>query len=293
MGPTASGKSALAMDLAERLGREIVSADSRQIYRGLRLGTAQPDADERARVRHHLVDFLPPESTWSAQAFVEKALQLIREREAAPPLVAGGTGFYMRSLREGLFPLTLDEAGLRNIREKLDDLPLEALWERLREVDSESAVRLHPHDRQRILRALEVWEATGTPLSEHHRKGRQRPEGIDWVPVVLKADRSWRHGRIETRLDAMLGGGWIDEVEDLLARGLSPDAPGMQSLGYPEIASYLAGNLRKDAMRERILVRTRQYARRQDIWFAREEGALRMDPRGPATLARLEALLPA
>ena len=293
MGPTASGKSALALDLAEKRGREIVSADSRQIYRGLRLGTAQPDATEKARVRHHLVDFLSPESSWSAQAFAESALSLIRERENATPLLVGGTGFYLRSLRQGLFPLDLDETELRAVRERLEELPPEERWERLRKADPESAGRLHPNDRQRVLRALEVWEATGLPLSEHHRRGRRKPEGIQWIPVLLKADRSWLHARIEARLDAMLAGGWYEEVEGLLARGVSQDAPGMQSLGYPEIAGHLRGELGRDEARERILVRTRQYARRQDIWFAKEEGAVLLDPRDPGTPARLEELLPA
>ena len=293
MGPTASGKSDIALCLAEERGLEIVSADSRQVYRGLRLGTAQPSIEEKGRVPHHLVDFLSPERAWSAQDFVESALALIREREEAPPLVVGGTGFYLRSLREGLFPLDVPDEEMHAAREAFSSLDLGELRARLKRVDPETYARLQPRDRQRIQRALEVERATGVPLSVHYRKGRRRPEGIEWIPVVLRTDRAELHRRIEARLDAMLAGGWIEEVESLLENGLSPEAPGMQSLGYPEIARFIAGDMERGEMRDRILYRTRQYARRQDTWFSREEGALRVDPQEEAAIARIGQWLPA
>jgi len=290
MGATATGKSGLALRLAEDSGREIISADSRQIYRGLRIGTAQPSSSERTRVVHHLVDFLSPEENWSAQEFADAALAVIRSRSVAPPLVVGGTGFWLRSMMQGLFPLDIPREATLAARARLEADDTENLQARLARVDPESADRLHAKDRQRILRALEVFEATGRILSEHHRLDRRKPEGIDWRPVVLQVARKELHRRIEIRLDAMLEQGWVEEVKALLGSGLDPEAAAMKTLGYPEITAVLKGELKLEEARERILYRTRQYARRQEIWFRREEG-LRVDPDDPSTPERLAHLL--
>ncbi|MBN2171876.1 MAG: tRNA (adenosine(37)-N6)-dimethylallyltransferase MiaA [Candidatus Krumholzibacteriota bacterium] len=291
MGATAAGKSDLALRLAEAAGREIVSADSRQVYSGLRIGTAQPTAAERSRVAHHLVDFLPLGEHFSAQRFADAALALLRARPAAPPLVVGGTGFWLRSLWEGLFPLDADPAELAAAREELGALATPDLAARLAAVDSETARRLHPNDRQRILRALEVVQLTGVPLSEHHRRPRERPTGFAWRRVLVRRERADLRERIARRTQAMLAGGWIEEVRGLLGGGAGADSPGMRTLGYPEIVAHLRGELNRDALAARIVVRTRQFAKRQETWFARETRELELDPDAPGALDRLRALL--
>lgn len=291
MGATATGKSGLALDLAEEFGREIISADSRQVYRGLRIGTAQPSSAELERAAHHLADFLPLEETWSAQDFAEASLEILRATEGRPPLIVGGTGFWLRSLMEGLFPLDIPREATLAAREALEPLETQVLYHRLEAEDAPSAARLHPNDRQRILRALELLDATGMTMTEHHRKSRKKPEGIEWTKVFLTRERAELHSRIEARLDQMLSGGWPEEVEGLLSSGVDAGSPGMQALGYPEVVAMLRGESSRDETRERILHRTRQYARRQEIWFRKEEGAVVLDAGDGGTLARLARLL--
>lgn len=292
MGATATGKSGLALRLAEGCGREIISSDSRQVYRGIRIGSAQPTREERERVPHHLVDFLPLEKRWSAKEFAESALSLLRRDDRPSALVVGGTGFYLEGLSEGFFPLDLDESDRDALREELEPLEVEALATRLAEGDPASAERIHPRDRQRILRALEVTLLSGKPFSEHLTAERDRPEDIEWRRVLLRVEREELHARIESRLKAMLAGGWIEEVEALLEAGADPASPGMKTLGYPEIVAHLAGELDRNALHESILVRTRQYARRQEIWFRRHCPADRvLDPDAQGTLDSIHTLL--
>jgi tRNA dimethylallyltransferase len=291
MGATATGKSALALALAEAAGREIISADSRQVYRGLRIGTAQPTPDERAAVRHHLIDFLALEERYSAQRFADEALALLRGNPAAPPLIVGGTGFYLRCLWEGLFELDADPGSLAIARESLEALETEELAAMLREEDPEAAERLHPRDRQRIVRALEVKRVTGVTLSEHHKRGRRAPVDIRWRRVLLRLDRDRLHQRIATRTRAMLAGGWMEEVEALLAGGADAESQGMQALGYPEIRALLAGKITRAEAEESIVVRTRQFARRQEIWFSKEACEAVVDPSEPGVSDRMRELL--
>jgi tRNA dimethylallyltransferase len=292
MGATATGKSRLALELAERTGREIISADSRQVFKGIRIGSAQPSSEERARVAHHLIDFLPLDARWSAKDFAESALTLLRRDGRPTALVVGGTGFYLESLSEGFFPLELDEGDRERLRQELEPLPTEELAARLAELDPVSTVRIHERDRQRILRALEVTLLSEKPFSEHLGEQRDKPLDIRWMRVLFQVKRELLHSRIEARLDAMLAGGWIEEVEALLAGGADPVSPGMKTLGYPEIVAYLGGDLDRQSMRERILVRTRQYARRQEIWFRRRCPAdLVLDPDADDAAAALLAML--
>ncbi|MBM4117369.1 tRNA (adenosine(37)-N6)-dimethylallyltransferase MiaA [bacterium] len=292
MGATATGKSALALDLAERAGRELISADSRQVYAGLRVGTAQPTAAERARAVHHGIDFLPLARRWSAQAFASDALALLRRADRPPAIVVGGTGFYLEALCEGLFPLAVPAARLAALRGELGGLASPALHARLMALDPVSAARLHPNDRQRLLRALEVCLATGQPLAAHHARGRERPVDLRWRRVWLALERPVLAERIAARLDAMLAGGWREEVAALLGEGADPAAPGLQTLGYPEVVAHLRGRLDRAALRAAVLLRTRQYAKRQETWFRhRGRAELVLDPRAPDTPARLAALL--
>ncbi len=291
MGATATGKSRLALELAEREKREIISADSRQIYHGLRVGTAQPSLDDQTRVKHHLVDFLHPANTWSAQEFAIAALEIIRSQPESPPLVVGGTGFWLRSLMEGLFPLDISREDSLKARKSLESLSTDTLYARLESEDASTADRLHPNDRQRVLRALEVLDATGIPLSEHHLKSRRKPDDIEWQVVLLTCERSRLHERIEARLDEMLALAWPTEVRALLETGVNPVSPGMQALGYPEVVAQLGGRMTPKDTRDRILYRTRQYARRQEIWFRREENATILDAEDPELTRKLVKLL--
>jgi tRNA dimethylallyltransferase len=294
MGATATGKSGLALELAAATGRELISADSRQVYQGLRVGTAQPTAADRARVPHHGIDFLPLAQRWSAQAFAAAALALLARADRPPAIVVGGTGFYLEALCEGLFPVSIPATRLATHRRELAALDGPALHARLAALDPATAARLHPHDRQRLARALEVTLATGRPLSAHHAAGRERPAGFQWQRVLLTLDRAALHERIAARLDSMLSGGWIEEVAALLAAGADPSAAGLQTLGYPEVIAHLRGELAQPALRERILLRTRQYAKRQETWWRHHGQAdLELDPRAADTPARLRALLEA
>lgn len=292
MGATATGKSGLALELAAATGRELISADSRQVYLGLRVGTAQPTAAERARVTHHGIDFLPLAQRWSAQAFATAARALLARSDRPPAIVVGGTGFYIEALCEGLFPASIPAGPLSALRRELQALDGPALHARLAGLDPATAARLHPHDRQRLARALEVCLATGRPLSAHHAAGRERPTGFAWERVLLSRERGELQARIAARLDAMLASGWIEEVAALLAAGADPAAPGLQTLGYPEVVAYLRGGLDREALRARILLRTRQYAKRQETWWRhRGRPDCVLDPRAADTPARLRALL--
>lgn len=274
MGATATGKSALAMQVAA--GRSLISADSRQVYRGLRIGTAQPTSAEREEVEHHLVDFLPLEQRYSAQRFCDDALALLVSLQPTP-IIVGGTGFYMRSLIEGLFSLDVEEDVLLGIRAELDLLETSELNRLLGTMDSASAERIHENDRRRIVRALEVVIATQVPLSEHHKRERERPADFQWRKVWVRRDRGELHERIAARTRAMLAGGWREEVKSLLAEGADPGSYGMQTMGYPQVLDLLAGELSEEEAAEQIIVRTRQYARRQEIWFGKERDTLVVD----------------
>jgi tRNA dimethylallyltransferase len=281
VGPTGSGKTALAVEVAKHLPIEVVSADSRQVYRRLDVGTAKPTRAERDAVRHHLVDVADPEETYTAARFGYEARSVagaVRARDRLPALV-GGSGLYLRAAEEGLFEGPAADATLRErLTDEAECAGDAALHARLAGVDPEAAARLHVADRVRVIRALEVWELTGKPLSEHHREHRERPPefrllrfGIEWPPEVLAR-------RLEERVDAMLAAGWTEEVRDLLASGVEAEAPAMRALGYPEIYAQLAGEYDRTEMRRRIVVATRQFAKRQRTWFRAVEGITWLRP---------------
>jgi tRNA dimethylallyltransferase len=269
VGPTASGKSALALSIARRIDVEIVSVDSAQVYRGMDIGTAKPTAAERAAVPHHLIDIIGPDQRYSAARFARDARRLIAEiqRRGRAALLVGGTMLYLKALTEGLSALPEADAALRaEIDEQAARDGWPALHARLARVDPQTAARLEPRDAQRIQRALEVWQLTGQPLSQvHHVTPRER------YPLPLIAlepqSRNWLHERIAVRFDAMLAAGLIDEVRALRARGdLSPDLPSMRCVGYRQVWQALdAGD--PTSLRERGVAATRQLAKRQLTWL--------------------------
>ena len=279
-GPTASGKSALAQAFAAQLGRvEIVSVDSAQVYRGMDVGTAKPNAAERAACPHHLIDILDPTEAYSAARFAADAQRIVREVRArgALPLLVGGTMLYFKALREGLDPLPQADPALRAALDaEAAERGWPALHAELARVDAASAARLAPHDAQRIQRALEVWRVSGRPLSAW-QGGPRREDAERWPLVALEPrSRAWLHGRIAQRFDTMLAAGLLDEVRALRARGdLHPGLPSMRCVGYRQAwqafeRSGHAATLRADdkaTLRLAGIAATRQLAKRQLTWL--------------------------
>lgn len=266
-GPTATGKTALALALAERLGAEIVSVDSAQVYRGMDIGTAKPDAAERARVAHHLLDIRDPEETYSAAEFADDAHTCIDAIHARGrvALLAGGTLLYLRALLDGFDPIPpVPEEVRLAVRARLARDGSEALHRELSGVDPGAAARIHPNDPQRILRALEVFAATGTPLSSFQRGAEAAiPQG--WVSLALwPEDRRALRARIAERFNAMLEAGFVDELAALRARpGLTAEHPSQRAVGYRQGWQWLAGEYDFATFRERAINATRQLAKRQ------------------------------
>lgn len=282
LGPTATGKTALGLYLAEAVDGEIVNADALQAYRGFDLGTAKPSPEERARVPHHLVDVLEPTERYSAGAFARRAREAIAgiRSRGRRPLVVGGSGLYLRALLEGISPVPPGDPGVRRrLRERVEEEGLAALYGELRARDAATAERLPPGDTQRILRALEVVEVSGTPLSEWI--GR-RPYGDERLPAVrlgLTLPRSLLYDAVARRVARMIQRGWVDEVAGLLAQGLDPAAPAFQAIGYREIARHLAGEWSLDRAVEETVRATRRYAKRQLTWFRKERDIIWLDAR--------------
>jgi len=295
LGPTACGKSALALALAERLRVEIVSIDSAQVYRGMDIGTAKPGAAERARVPHHLLDLREPDQPYSAADFVRDATRAIGEilGRARLPLAVGGTMLYARALRSGLSDLPPADASVRSrIETQAHELGWPALHAKLREVDPATAARLPPNDSQRIQRALEVFELTGTPLSQ--LQGAAKGPALHLLTIaLLPADRAGLHRRIERRFDEMLAAGLLDEVRRLMARGLNADLPSLRSVGYRQALRHLRGETTLAQFRAEAIAATRQLAKRQITWLRSMHDAVRVDPFGADALQRLRQIIEA
>ncbi len=291
LGPTASGKSALALALAQRQPLEIVSIDSAQVYRGLDIGSAKPGAADRARVAHHLLDIRDPAQPYSAADFLRDATAAIgaiagRGRLA---LVAGGTMMYARALRQGLAELPGADPALRaRLEQEAAVLGWPALHARLRLVDPQTAQRLAPNDRQRISRALEVFEAGGRSLSELHARTVAGAVQLRTI-ALMPDDRAELHRRIEQRLEAMLEQGFLEEVRALRARGdLHPQWPALRSVGYRQAWQHLEQATTLAQFRAATLAATRQLAKRQMTWLRSMSDAVRIDPFAPDALAQLE-----
>ena len=275
MGATATGKSGLAMELAVQLDGEIVNADALQIYRGLDIGTAKPSPAMQRRVRHHLVDICDPEEAFSAGEFVRRSTVAIDDihRRGKTALLVGGSGFYVRALLEGLGTLPQSVPEIRDeLERRVDELGLPAVHGELASVDPETGARLHATDRQRIVRALEVYRVSGRPLSSWIRD-QPSPERRypDAVRLGLTLPRSILYDRIAVRTSKMVERGWVAEVEQLLAGGVRPDAPAFQAIGYRQLVRHLVGEWSLDAALEDITRATRRYAKRQETWFRKEK----------------------
>ena len=277
-GPTASGKTAAALEIAALYPVEIISVDSALVYRGMDIGTAKPTATELAAVPHHLIDIRDPLQAYSAAAFVLDAKQLIGEITARGklPLLVGGTMLYFKALADGLDDMPKADPAVRALlAAEAQEKGWPALHAELAEVDPATAARLAPNDSQRISRALEVFRVSGQPLSFFHHQIATKTiatgaydTGAASLISLEPAERSWLHGRIEKRFDAMLAAGFLDEVKALRARGdLNPDLPSMRCVGYRQAWQALDGDFPLAALRDKGIIATRQLAKRQITWL--------------------------
>jgi tRNA dimethylallyltransferase len=269
VGPTAVGKTAVALELARALAAEIVNADSLQVYRELDIGTAKPTPAERALVPHHLVDVVDPPDPFDADRYCQEGRVILGRlhRRGVIPLVVGGTGLYLKALLSGLFTEGSPDPKIRGkLRQELTDKGLPALHERLRRLDPASAWRLHPHDTYRILRALEVIIATGQTLSALHESHQFRDAPYQTLKLGLIRPREELNQRIEARVEAMLASGWLEEVRQLLER-YPPDLKPLQALGYRHLIAFLQGRWSWEEAIELLQRDTRRYAKRQLTWF--------------------------
>lgn len=278
MGPTASGKTELAVQLAQKLDAEIISVDSVLVYKGMDIGTAKPSLEERKGIAHHLIDILDPAEVFSTGRFRKVALQLMTEisNRGKTPLLTGGTMLYFNALFNGL--ATLPEANAE-IRKKLDkELATDgkqAMHERLRIIDPESAIRIHPNDPQRVQRALEVYEISGKPITYFFQQAHNNHIPFRKIKfIIAPEDRAQLHEKIAQRFKLMIQLGLIEEVETLYQRGdLTEQMPAIRAVGYRQVWSYLQGNYDLEEMIEKGIVATKQLAKRQFTWLRREQDA--------------------
>ncbi|HIU44258.1 MAG TPA: tRNA (adenosine(37)-N6)-dimethylallyltransferase MiaA [Candidatus Ventrousia excrementavium] len=274
-GPTASGKTELSLALAERLNGEIVSADSMQIYRGMDIGTAKPTIGERRGIPHHMLDVAEPGDDWSVSRYEQQASNCVDDilRRGRLPILCGGTGLYINAVISGAgFQASGADSGVRAALEKQWDAQgADAMCARLRAVDPESAARLHPNDRRRIIRALEVYELTGETISEHNRRTRERPPRYDAVMLGLKTDpRDVLYQRIDRRVGKMVEQGLIEEVRSLWQRGVLKGTAA-QAIGYKELIDYFESRKTLDEALRAIQQKSRNYAKRQLTWFQADD----------------------
>lgn len=268
LGPTASGKSSLALAVAQESGARILSVDSMQVYRQMDIGTAKPTPAQRAQVPHHLIDVVDPDACFTAARFVESAEQVIAQAatEGAPLVATGGTPLYYKSLFEGLFE---GPPANQPVRDRLRAMPNDQLARRLAEVDPPSAARIHVNDSKRLVRALEVYELTGTPISTLQKEWDRNSLRHRAVWVGLEWDREALNRRINARVREMMAGGWLRETRALIDRYGALSATAGEATGYRELIEHLHGKIALDDAVERIKIETRQLARRQMKWFRR------------------------
>lgn len=272
-GPTCSGKSDLALYLAKRFNGEIVNADSMQVYRHFNIGTAKPKESVRKKILHHLIDVVDPDEPFDAKRFVDLADNAIDSivKKGKIPIVVGGTGLYIRALLYGLFEAKKDEDIRRRLYDEYRRDPL-SLYERLSSIDEEYARRISPKDKIRVVRALEVYEITGKKMSEWERIHGFKNPRYDALFLGLKRERKELYSRIGERVERMIKDGWVEEVKGILSLGYSEDLKPFKGIGYAEIIRYIKGELEYGDMVKIIKKRTRNYAKRQLVWFSKEKG---------------------
>jgi tRNA dimethylallyltransferase len=269
-GATAVGKTAVGIALAERIGAEIISLDSMTIYRGMDIGTAKPTIEQRALVPHHLIDIVDPSNEFSVAQYVDAAVTVVADirSRGKEPLFVGGTPLYLKSLLRGLFDGPPADWKLRHeIEQELEHVGQPALYNRLTQVDPVAASHIHPNDTRRLIRALEVYRATGQPISHQQLQFEEGRRADECRVFVLRRRREELHARIEGRVEAMIECGLVDEARELTANGHELSRTARQAVGYREALAHLAGEYDRTEMRARITYRTRRFAKRQGTWF--------------------------
>lgn len=292
VGPTAVGKTEIAIQVAERLGGEIISADSRLFYRGMDIGTAKPTGEERARVPHHLIDVADPDETWSLPVFqraAREAISGVHARDRLPFLV-GGTGQYIRAVTEGWeVPQQGPDPRLRASLERwAAEIGPEELLRRLAVLDPQAAGWIEARNVRRTIRALEVTLSTGRRFSEQRRRS-QSPYSL--LTIGLIRPRAELYRRVDERIEAMIAGGLVDEVRALLDRGYAPDLPTLSAIGYREIVAYIRGEMTLEEAITQMKRLTRRFVRHQANWFKETDPSIHWFPAGPDTPAAIEALI--
>lgn len=281
-GPTASGKTAVSVDFAKRIGGEIISADSMQIYRGMDIGTAKITADEMQGVKHYLINVSDPKEDFNIVKFQNMVKCSIEEikKNGHIPILVGGTGFYIQSIIYDIkFDKEDDNGSIRKVlEEEYDKMGADFMYEKLKKIDSISAENIHKNNKKRIIRAIEYFLINNTLISEHNELQRKKTSPYDFRFFVLNPRRDILYDRINKRVDKMVEKGLVDEVKSLVERGLSIDNISMQGIGYKEIVEYLEGNIPLDKAVENIKQNTRHMAKRQVTWFKRERDVIYIDP---------------
>jgi len=280
LGPTCVGKTQVSLKLADIFKGEIVSFDSRQVYKFMDIGTAKPTKKERERIRHHLIDLVSPVEKFTAVDYGKEAREIITGiiKRNKQPIAVGGSGLYLKALIEGFFQgPKADE----KVREKLEREAQEFggphLFNRLKEVDAPAAERIHPNDLVRIIRALEVYELTGKPISIWQREGEYEPLPLRFVKIGLNLERKKLYQRINLRTEEMISQGFLDEVKKLKKKGFTPELKALKTVGYQELFDYLEGKFDLPAAIEKIKLNTRHYAKRQLTWFRKDKEIIWLD----------------
>ena len=292
MGPTASGKTALGIEIAKALKGEVISVDSALVYRGMDIGTAKPDMEERQGIKHHLIDIIDPSESFSAGQFREQTLKLINEvsRRGKTPVLVGGTMLYFHVLLNGIAQLPeADNTIRRQIDQQAKSSGWKALDEQLRKIDPKAANRIHQNDTQRIQRALEVYRASGKTQSAWLEEQAKQPLPFNAVKfAIVPGNRVELHHKISLRMDLMLNNGFLDEVRLLFERGdLAANMPAIRSVGYRQAWSYLEGKYDETTFREKAIIATRQLAKRQFTWLRQQSDTMRFEMGNNQALAKV------
>ena len=273
-GPTASGKTALSIELAKKINGEIISCDSMQIYKYMDIGTAKPTLEEQKEVKHHLIDFVEPNQRYSVAEYKKDAEKSIEEilSKGKTPIIVGGTGLYVDSLIYGIeYPeIELDEEYRKQLEKEIEEKGLESLYNKAKEIDSKAMEKISPNDKKRIMRVVEIYKATGKTKTEQEIESRTHEVKYDYRVFAIKMDREKLYERINKRVDMMIEKGLIEEVQNILKKyDKFPTA--MQGLGYKEAVEYLEGKKTKEEMIDKIKMQTRRYAKRQITWFKKNK----------------------
>lgn len=279
VGPTASGKTSLAIQLSKELGSEVISLDSRQIYKGMGIGTAQPTIEEMRGVKHHLIGCIHPKEPISAGRYAELVINKVAlvQQNGKIPIICGGAGLYYRAIKTGIFSDSTTDVVLRNKLESSYDDDPKLLLKKLEDIDPEYASIVHINNKKRLVRALEIFGTTGKAPSINYQNQKSNPTKVlDLFTIRLEWDRKNLNDRINHRLDSMLSSGWVEEVNDLIEYEKKENSlfPALNTIGYGQIQSFLNNEISFEKMKENIFIKTRQFAKRQNQWFNREKTEL-------------------